>query len=465
MAPRKRKSNPPRKAAKPPVLNLKATEVKSGNSKPDEGAKPAGKTAPASAAKPARPTKPVVKKVAGDAGAGKNPEQDKVAPSKTEQGKQKKKKSGKTALALVSLAALVAAGLGGAWAFKTYGAQYFANPDAVTSEQLAGAIKRIEKLEAGAGENSQTTALIEGLEKQFSQNNAALAANKDVLSANSEKLAKLEKTATEIRVALAKAVEDGNGPVAAANELQFQAITQKIAGLEEGLTGLKETPVKDSSADVAELKTRLDAFLIRLGAAEKQTTATSKSISIVKEAQDKLTSAPGSNPASELAKAFTILRATIFQGVPFETALDNVAGQLPQETLLDVLRPFAKTGAPTLASLKNALMDVELSGPGKTAEKTENSDGGVLGAITDKLSGLVKVTKAGEVGWPTRKKNALQALEAGQVGTAIEALKDGGDAPEGIKKWLSLANGKIQVDQSVKGLSATIVARLTAGSE
>jgi len=479
MAPRKKNPTPPRKAAKPPVLNLKATEVKSAadrqadKTKAASSAKPAVKPTvkpaekPAIKPKPAEATKPAssTSSAKSTGSADKKPAQKTNARTTGTQTAAAKKSSGKTVFVVAGLAALVAAGLGGAWAFNAYGVKYFGNSsggNGVSVEQLAGVTARIDKLESGTatrtGQTDEIKALVAGLQQKISQTSAEL-------NANTDKLATLEATAAEIRTALAKAVENGQGPADAANKLQFQALSQKITEMEKALADLKNTPVKDNSDIVDNLKARVDALVLRLKAAEEQTTATTGLVNDVKAAQEKLASGPVANPASELAKAFTILRAKISQGVSFEAALDVVAAQLPQETLLDILRPFAKTGAPTLASLKKALVDVVVSGSEQAEQNPQNSDGGMFGAITNRLSGLVKVSKVGETDWEALKKQALQALDEGQVGKAVNALKDKAGAPDGIKQWLQLADSKTRVDQALKGLTATIMAQLTAGSE
>ena len=478
MATRKKTPTPPRKAAKPPVLNLKATEVKSATEKAAEKEKAEALKVPAKKAGEAAAKKASAGKTAAKKSAGKTPEVKKPADKKPEAKKPESKKPsgaagkkpaakkrGKGSLVLVSLLALAAAGGGGAWAFKTWGAKYLANPNAVTSEQLAGAVARIEKLEAGSGGQDKVSVLVADLKKQVGENAAALAATKDAVKANADKLAELEKTSGEIRVALARAVEDGKGPVAVANDLQFQALEKKIAGLQNELAGLKSAAAPDTSPQIEKLKTRLDALVVRLGAVEQDVTATSKSIAVVKETQDRMDKAPAGNPASELARAFTILRAKVSDGSPFEAELDNVAGQMPQETALDVLRPYAKSGAPTLAGLKSALAAVSFDAGGKAAPEADKKDTGLLGGLTQRLTGLVKVSKVGDVDWPAVKARAMQALDAGQTGNAIAVLKAAGKAPEAVQKWLAMANSKKQIDGAVEQISASVMKRLTAASK
>ncbi|VAV87937.1 hypothetical protein MNBD_ALPHA08-2405 [hydrothermal vent metagenome] len=457
MAPRKKKPAPARKAAKPPVLNLKATEVKSATEKAEE------KLATQSAPKPKTSNADSKKSENGKPASSSKP----TSPSakKSVKSLPEKKNNKTTTLVLVSLAALVAAGLGGAWAFKTYGSQYFADPNAVRAEQLGEVVARVAKLEAAAVENQNNSELLASLKQQLDQADAALNASKATIAANAEKLANLEKTASEVRVALAKAVEDGKGPVAAANELQFQALSEKLAGLEKNLSALKSAPVADNSKELENLTTRFDALLVRLNATEQQTGAVAKSIDLLKAAQEKLASSPAGNPASELARAFTVLRAKISSGGAFEAELDSVAGQMPEETALDALRPFAEKGVPTMAGLTSALRKVELASGSAKTETPENNDSGVFGALTNRLTGLVKVTKAGQSDWSELKQKALQALAAGQVESAAGILREGANTPEGVAAWLALADNKIKVDQAVKGLSAKIVTRLTAGGE
>ena len=489
MARATKKPATPRKAAKPPVLNLKATEVTgatsaagatkpasaAGAAKPASTAKSTSATKPASTAKPTSATKPAsaakpasatAAKPASEKATTSKPENQKPASGKPAQAAPPaKKSSGKSTLVIVSLVALIAAGAGGAFAYKTYGAKYFGIEGAASGEQLTGVIARIDKLEAGigaqAGKDGKVLALVADSQKQISQNAAAL-------NANNDKLAGLEATAGEIRVALAKAVENSQGPVAAANKLQFDEILQKITGLEADLTGLKSSPVKDSSGDVIELKSRVDALVIRLNAAEDQLVAMNQLIASIKTTQDEMAKAPASSPGAELAKAFTVLRAKITAGKAFASELDNVAGQLPGETALDVLRPFASNGVPTLAGLKVELDKVNLVPDAQVgdqaADKGQKTDGGVFDVVTRRLSGLVKVSKVGETDWQVLKKQAVEGLDSGQLAQAVAMLKGKAGTPPAIEKWLMLADDKVKVEQAIERLTATVMARLTIGN-
>lgn len=481
MAPAKKTTPPARKAVKKPVLNLKATEVKSAADKSDKSATNATASDKAKAATTGKPgksckpgeapmAKPVDKAKANSSGkkpsvADKKPATTKKPEPTKKTAPQTKKKSGKGALVLVSLAALVAAGLGGAWAFKTYGAKYFADPNAVSTEKFNAAMARIEKLEAGLNNAASGTSLkaaTDDLRKQLAASKSVLTANQKAIAENQKKLAELEKTAREIRVALAKAAEENTGPVAVANKLQFSDLSAKISSLEKSLADMRKTAGGQSGKELSELKTRFDALLIRLSAAEEQASAAARSASLVQKAQEELAKAPASNPASELARAFTILRAQVSRGEPFEAALDDVAGKLPDAPDLDALRPMAKAGVPTLARLKAALADISITKPAPEPSADSTKDDSVMNRLTSGLTGLVKVTRAGEADWDDLKAKALKALEAGELSGAVSALRGGGNAPDSVKSWLMLAGQKAKADKAIENLSATIVARLKA---
>ena len=182
-------------------LNLKATELKSATEKAEE------KLATQSAPKPKATNEDSKKSENGKSASSSKPTSP--GAKKPVKSLPEKKNNKTTTLVLVSLAALVAAGLGGAWAFKTYGSQYFADPNAVRTEQLGEVVARVAKLEAAAAENQNNSELLASLKKQFDQADTALKASKVTIAANAEKLANLKKTASEVRVALAKAGEDG----------------------------------------------------------------------------------------------------------------------------------------------------------------------------------------------------------------------------------------------------------------
>ncbi len=460
--------NASRTAAKPPVINLKATEVKS--TSPD---KPSDKSA--APKKPASTQKPTNNKTDNKTTSAKPTEnlqensKEKPKKTSTEKAPNKqpaKKKKGKTGLIVVSLAALIAAGFGGAWAFKEYGQKFFTSPNAANTAQIA-AIG--DKLTATNKTIDGLQTSIEALSKQVSSNQSAQAKTvKDLGSLKSE--------LTQIDTALKTAAKKGAGPADAANTLALEKLTTKLVSVDSAIVNLTKTVGETSTASkqtektIAQIKTQLNSLaqgLSKTQAAAKssseQLAATAKALSAIKAAQTKLENAPTSSQSGQLASAFTILRAKISNGQPFATELDQIASKLPQELSLDKLRPFAQTGAPTEAALLTSLNNLSLETKAPESDPTPTTTDGVWNTLTGKLSGLVKVSKVGETDWQAVQTQAASYLKSGDLKAAINAINMvKQQPPKPLSDWLSQANKKITIDAAVAQLSASVMARLTA---
>ena len=461
----------PRKAAKPPVINVKATEVK-----PDKPQKSATKPQAAQTKPESKTTAPNTENKPTDKQNSATKQSDKkatksavkTAPESAVRNRTKKKK-GKTGLIIVSLAALIAAGLGGAWAFKQYGQKFFtpANAEntaqiAAIGEKLTATNKRIDTIQTG----------IASLSKQVS-------ANKSTQEALAQNLNKVEKSLVQVDTALKAAAKKGAGPADAANSLALEKLTTKLTSIESTIQKLKTETGKASSSSattdkaINDLKAQLKTVSQTLSQTQKATKTssqqlaeTAKVLAALKAAQTKLENAPTSSQSGKLASAFTILRAKVSNGEPFSEQLNQVATSLPQELSIDKLRKFAETGAPTNNSLLTQLSGLSLDAKPTQAEPETKTSNGAWSTLTGKLSGLVKVSKVGETDWQAIQQQAITYLKSGDLKAAVNAINMAKQQPpKPLSDWLTLANKKIQIDAAIAQLSASVMARLTAGAQ
>ena len=464
--------NAARSAAKPPVINLKATEVKSTSTN-----KPADKSA--AQKKPASTQKPTNNKADTKATSTKPTENSKesfkentkksskeTAAAKTQKKQPAKKKKGKTGLIVVSLAALIAAGFGGAWAFKEYGQKFFTSPNAANTAQIAAIGDKL----------TVTNKTIESLQASIKALSQQVSSTQSAQAKTAKDLGSLKSELTQIDTALKAAAKKGAGPADAANTLALEKLTTKLTGVDSAIVSLTKTVGETSAASkqtektIAQIKTQLNSVaqgLSKTQAATKsssdQLAATAKALSAIKAAQAKLENAPTSSQSGQLASAFTILRAKISNGQPFAAELDQIASKLPQELSLDKLRPFAQTGAPTNEALLTALSNLSLETKAPESDPAPKTTGGVWNTLTGKFSGLVKVSKVGETDWQAVQAQAVSYLKSGDLKAAINAINMvKQQPPKPLSNWQSQANKKITIDAAVAQLSASVMARLTA---
>jgi len=468
-----------RNAAKPPVINLKATEVKSGSADSSENKTTKPIESKSAASKPA--SKPDANKDTKPASTQKNPVTSKttskttVNPApKASDTKAPKKKKGKTGLVLVSLAALIAAGFGGAWAFKQYGQKFFTSPNAENTAQIAAIGEKL----------STTTAQIDQIKTSIANVSKQVASNKDNHTKTVKGLTQLQASLTQVNTALKAAAKKGTGPADAANTLALEKLTTKLASVDTALQNLKKTTANSNASstqtnkDLTKIKSQLEAMTQALSKAQAdsksandQLAATTKAMAILKAAQAKLENAPTSSQSGKLASAFTILRAKISNGQPFLDELNQITTSLPQELSLDKLRTVAETGAPTNATLLKSLTKLSLVEPTNPAPQKNDAEAtkdnnGMWNTLSGKLTGLVKVSKVGDIDWQQVQNTAANHLKSGDLKAAINTITAAKQAPpKPLSNWLTKANKKTTIDAAVAQLSASVMARLTTVSQ
>lgn len=445
MAPRKKRPTP-RKAAKPPVINLKASEVKPSAEKSSENL---AKKAASSGSGGTTP------KVAKPASQNKKPGNDgKANKSATAKPslKSEKKSSRKGAVVIAALVGLAGAGIGGAWVYKEYGSRLFVAPANAGAEQLAAALARIDKLE-----------------KQLAATQKSIPAQPDLApltrqaADNSSKLKELGGEIGKIKAALSKPSENNGDKALAGAKLALQELTGKVGALENKLAALpKQSENKDTGALDA-LKAQLKEATLRLDANEANFAALQKQATELEAAQKELAGTTASKTALALTRSFTALRAKISSGAGFESELDNLAALLPGETQLDVLRGFSEKGAPTLASLISELKDAATSKIETPDTNQTSGQESFFGGFTKRLSGLVKVTRVDALDWDEVKQQAINLLEKGQLQQALDIVSgQKGEMPEGLKRWRKHAMGKLAIDKALQNISSTVMAALSA---
>lgn len=461
MAPRKKRPTP-RKAAKPPVLNLKASEVKTPPEKPAkktaaDTSKVTGQGKPAQTGKPAaKASQTTTPKVGKPATEAKNSDAGKTAqksPSpKPETAKPKKKSSRAGAFVLTGLVVLAAAGLGGAWVYKEYGSRFFAPPPGPGAAKLTAALARIE-----------------GLEKQLAETRKAIPAVPDTTALtkqtgdNAATIAALQGEVKKLRAALAKPANGNADAAQAATKLALEDLGSKVSALETKLSDLPTQSAKPDTAALEALKTQLQQAVARLNTFEQQLSGLREQAAQLAEKQQKLAVNTASQSALALARNFTALRAKVNAGTAYEEALDALAPLVANQPALDVLRPFAKTGAPTLASLGAALKAAPTSTPQPVEKNADTADKGFIGGFTKRLSGLVKVTKIDARDWNLARKQALGALQNRGIQAAIDTLSGGADTlPPALLAWKKQAFKKLAIDGALQKLSILVMAELSA---
>ena len=434
MAKRPRRSSKPRKAVRPPVIDLKAEEAKSADADSADSDAPeviiAGDETVAE------------EETSSTDDAQDNPKEvpvDADAPVAAASNSRAKLMAGR--LALLVLAGVV---LGG-WLYRDYGARFFGSPQTASLTALED---RLATLEAAAKANAgKLDALGTGI-SAVEQKIAALEASAgSSAGASSDELAAVKTSVAELRAALSSASGQQNGAGQAANKIEIDKLSSQLAGIGDRI-GKAETAVAAiKPADTSGLESKL---------AELET-----ELSSLKARQNQL----ATQTRSELGEAFAKLAGAVAGSGSFGAELDALAAEAPAVRGIEVLRKLATTGVTSTGELADELDKMAASAVAASAAASEQeaSEGGLMGALKTRLSSVVKIRKLDEADWPAVFADAAKLIRDGQLVQAMDLLgAQPGTAPEGLADWRKKAAARGELDRAMALVSQAVLSRLAA---
>jgi hypothetical protein len=161
--------------------------------------------------------------------------------------------------------------------------------------------------------------------------------------------------------------------------------------------------------------------------------------------------------ATELSRAYAALADRVGAGAPFADELEAVAAQLPGAPGLEVLRPHAGEGVPTIPDLQARLGEIAA---GLSREEPDEvvADDGVWQTLRERLEGMVSVRRTDEAGLvgghgagrrgPAKRRHRTAIAEVEQVSDA---------APGDIEPWLADARTRRDAEAGLDELSAAVL--------
>ncbi|HEY1944497.1 MAG TPA: hypothetical protein VGH40_20480 [Roseiarcus sp.] len=355
------------------------------------------------------------------------------------------------------LAALAGALIGGAAAFT---AVWFLDPRAgefepvmarlaalehqadADKEGAAALDKRLRALEANEAATAKASTLdalakrVAGLESAAGKNEAAQTALSEARAARADAAKAL---ALAGQAGARPAPQDGQPSASQANALEA-----RLAKLESEISALEP-----AAADLGPIKDRLSRVEAALAAPKSETR--------VSPSED---AAGGGATAAVLA---TSLVDRLDAGAPYAQELAALTRLGADGAKLAALKPYAESGAPTLASLR---ADFLKRAPAVAAAATPPEEGGVMDRLIDHMRKLVRVHNVGEPA--TNDPEALTsriaaALARGDLAAALEAYRR---LPEPAQRaaadWAKSAEARQGAGEAALALRADAVSRLAA---
>ena len=224
------------------------------------------------------------------------------------------------------------------------------------------------------------------------------------------------------------------------------ALEARVGKLESDLAALK------AAADLAPVNDRLAKLEAALAAPKSEARVAASA------------SPPGGGAGAAVLAISLVERVDV--GAPYQAELTALTRLGADSAKLDALKPFAQTGAPTLAALRAAFAKLA---PAVVAAATPAQTGGVMDRLLDHLRQLVRIHKVGEaVGDDPEGLTAhiTAALARGDLAAADEAY---GRLPEAAKQaagdWGKLAEARQAAGVAALALRADTVGRLAAAKD
>ncbi len=237
--------------------------------------------------------------------------------------------------------------------------------------------------------------------------------------------------------------EDAAAPTAtAALAAAVQNVTQRLGSMQDQIAATRQ----DLSGLATQVEERTVALRDRLGELETRTETIEQSTVTVLAINNLETAADSGNDfSSQLAR----VKDLVGDDAAIADALANLAANAG--------------GVPTRATLKSAFPDVR-DAIVRTSAGAEEGDW--VDRLVARLRGLYTFRSPGEgdpaaAGFEGAVARAQQALADGDLATAVSEVQ-GIEGPEAARKWLSDAQSRLAVDESIARVRENALTRLTS---
>lgn len=366
------------------------------------------------------------------------------------------------------LAAGLVGGLAGVIALLAWGLLDPGKPGAPAPD-IAGLEERVGKLEAATPQDAEAIAKLESRVVTLEVNSQQTPPE---LAELDSRVAKLESSLKS----LAETASEGGSVAAAA------AISQQIAEAEQRLdaklaeaAAANAAALKQVQSEVAELKARVGALAeaeLGGGGADvgPELNALSERIAKLEETLPDLVGAIGKESAgtksAAVAIAFANLRAAVTDGRPYAAELDTIGALAPALGDLGVLPAYAEKGIPTVPELARAFAGARETA---LAAVTPPPNGSFFDSLWASAQSLVKIrpldgAPAG-AGPEAALARAKAALDTGDLAGAVKEVETLDGAPRAaFLAWLGEAHARLSADETLARLEGVLLVSMSGDS-
>lgn len=216
-----------------------------------------------------------------------------------------------------------------------------------------------------------------------------------------------------------------------------------------------ETP--DLSALEARVTSLEDALVSQLGTYDATLEALKTRLADL-EAQaetESITAADSTNSRTEAALALSSIEAAARRGRPFLSAHQKLAAAMPSNQAVARLSGIASDAVPTVADLRAAFPALRT----QALDRDAQAEGGASGWMRGLFGDGIQVRKSGEVTTADQLNAAADALQAGDLSTAIQSVRAlDADLQRVFTDWLDNAEDRLLLEETLEALRLTMIA-------
>lgn len=285
-------------------------------------------------------------------------------------------------------------------------------------------------------------------------------------SSNASEIEALKTRADNLQADRTRAVTDIRALKRDIETLQADISTlqrARIASLAEaGETETESEPTPNTATpDLSALETRVasleDALVAQLGTYDATLeTLKTRLADLETQAQtESLIAADSTNARTEAALALSAIEAAARRGRPFLSAHQKLAAAMPSNQAVGRLSGIASEATPTVA-------DLSADFPALRAEALDQDaldQGGASGWMRGVFGDGIQVRQSGEVTTGDRLDAAAAALQAGDLGNAIQSVRALETNLQPVfTDWLDNAENRLLLEETLEALRLTMIA-------
>ena len=318
--------------------------------------------------------------------------------------------------------------------------------------ELEAVSSRLDDAMSGSGDSEALEAIEQRLSALEDVGDATAATPGEAINVLSSLRERVESLEAENK-AIAESLED--------RTKALDTVTARIEDMEFALQsgaraqeGPEPFEIADLQAEIENLKTTIERSEGFEEENKQRFTEMLSGLEMVGEAEQK---ADQAKETATAALALSRIEAAAREGRSFHAAFKQLNEALPNDAAVKRLAPIARSGAPTMRQLTQQFAGDRDAALGSVDESADDG----WGWTRQVFGGGVKVRRASVEGGPRDLlERAEQALEAGDLQNAIDALENLPEEPKRIMEdWTANAKARLTLQDALDDVGVRLIGR------